>query len=82
MHDTPQCTVNSTFSLNCIVQRSVTTTEGFSLKMAQQGRNMSECVIIDEKKLFVHLLVFKVFCAMLPWWKNMEAYKPMLRMFE
>jgi hypothetical protein len=33
-------TVNSTFSLNCIVQPSVTTTESFSLKMTQQGRNM------------------------------------------
>jgi hypothetical protein len=32
--------VNSTFSLNCIVQPSVTTTESFSLKMTQQGRNM------------------------------------------
>jgi hypothetical protein len=29
-----------TSSLNCIVQPSVTTTEGFSLKMTQQGRNM------------------------------------------
>jgi hypothetical protein len=33
-------TVNSTFSLNCIVQPSVMTTESFSLKMTQQGRNM------------------------------------------
>jgi hypothetical protein len=46
-----QCTVNSTFSLNCIVQPSVTTTEGFSLRMTQQGRNMYEYVIIDEKTL-------------------------------
>jgi hypothetical protein len=37
---TVHCTVNSTFSLNCIVQPSVTTTESFSLKMTQQGRNM------------------------------------------
>jgi hypothetical protein len=44
-----QCTVNSTFSLNCIVQPSVTTTESFSLKMTQQDRNMYECVTIDEK---------------------------------
>jgi hypothetical protein len=29
-----------TFSLNCIAQHSVTTTEGFSLKMTQQGGNM------------------------------------------
>jgi hypothetical protein len=28
--------------------------------MTQQGRNMYECVIIDEK-LFVHLFVFNVF---------------------
>jgi hypothetical protein len=28
------------FTLNCIVQPSVTTTESFSLKMTQQGRNM------------------------------------------
>jgi hypothetical protein len=42
---------------------SVTTTEGFSLKMTQQCRSMLECVIIDEKKLFVHSLVFKVFCG-------------------
>jgi hypothetical protein len=34
------CTVNSTFSLNCIVQPSVRTTESFSLKMTQQGRKM------------------------------------------
>jgi hypothetical protein len=33
-------TVNSTFSLNSIVQPSVRTTESFSLKMTQQGRNM------------------------------------------
>jgi hypothetical protein len=46
---TAQCTVNSTFLLNCIVQPSVTTTESFSLKMTQQGRNMQQCVIIDEK---------------------------------
>jgi hypothetical protein len=44
--------------LNCIVQPSVTTTESFSLKMTQQGRNTQECVIIDEEKLFVHSLVF------------------------
>jgi hypothetical protein len=37
--------------LNCIVQPSVTTTESFSLKMTQQGRNMLQCVIIDEKTL-------------------------------
>jgi hypothetical protein len=35
-----QYTVSSTFSLNCIVQPSVTTTESFSLKITQQGRNM------------------------------------------
>jgi hypothetical protein len=35
-----QCTVNSTFSLNCIVQPSVRTTESFSLRMTQQGRNI------------------------------------------
>jgi hypothetical protein len=29
-----------TFSLNCIVQPSVTATESFSLKMTQRGRNM------------------------------------------
>jgi hypothetical protein len=35
------CTlVNCTFALNFIVQPSVTTTESFSLKMTQQGRNM------------------------------------------
>jgi hypothetical protein len=33
-------TVEREFSLNCIVQTSVTTTESFSLKMTQQGRNM------------------------------------------
>jgi hypothetical protein len=38
-----------TFSPNCIVQPSVTTTENFSLKMTQQDRNMYECVTIDEK---------------------------------
>jgi hypothetical protein len=37
---TVHCTANSTFSLNCIVQHSVTTTEGFFLKITQQGRNM------------------------------------------
>jgi hypothetical protein len=32
--------VNCIVSLNCKVQTSVTTTESFSLKMTQQGRNM------------------------------------------
>jgi hypothetical protein len=35
-----QFTVNSTFSINYIVQPSVTAAENFSLKMTQQGRNM------------------------------------------
>jgi hypothetical protein len=29
--------------------------------MTQQGRNMYECVTIDDKTLFVHLLVISVF---------------------
>jgi hypothetical protein len=29
--------------------------------MTQQGRNMHECVTIDDKTLFVHLLVIRVF---------------------
>jgi hypothetical protein len=29
--------------------------------MTQQGRNMHECVTIDDKTLFVHLLVISVF---------------------
>jgi hypothetical protein len=29
--------------------------------MTQQGRNMWECVTIDDKTLFVHLLVISVF---------------------
>jgi hypothetical protein len=29
--------------------------------MTQQGRNMQECVTIDDKTLFVHLLVISVF---------------------
>jgi hypothetical protein len=29
--------------------------------MTQQGRNMYECVMIDDKTLFVHLLVISVF---------------------
>jgi hypothetical protein len=40
------------FSLSCIVQPRVTTTESFSLKMTQQSRNMQKCVFtIDEKTL-------------------------------
>jgi hypothetical protein len=39
---------------------SVTITKKFSLKMTQQGRNMQECVTIDDKTLFVHLLVINV----------------------
>jgi hypothetical protein len=40
---------------------SVTITKRLSLKMTQQGRNMLECVTIDDKTLFVHLLVISVF---------------------
>jgi hypothetical protein len=29
--------------------------------MTEQGRNMWECVTIDDKTLFVHLLVISVF---------------------
>jgi hypothetical protein len=29
--------------------------------MTQQGRNMYECVMIDDKTLFAHLLVISVF---------------------
>jgi hypothetical protein len=29
--------------------------------MTQQGRNVYECVTIDDKTLFVHLLVISVF---------------------
>jgi hypothetical protein len=29
--------------------------------MTQQGRNMYECVTIEDKTLFVHLLVISVF---------------------
>jgi hypothetical protein len=32
----------------------------FSLKMTQQGRNMYECVTIDDKTVLVHLLVISV----------------------
>jgi hypothetical protein len=32
--------------------------------MIQQGRNMQECVTIDEK-LFVHVFVISVFCMIL-----------------
>jgi hypothetical protein len=33
--------------------------------MTQQGRNMYECVTIDDKTLFTHLLVISVFVWLL-----------------
>jgi hypothetical protein len=32
--------------------------------MTQQGRNMCECVTIDDKTLFVHLFVISVFVTL------------------
>jgi hypothetical protein len=54
-----QSTAHSHSTVKC--NPSVTVTKKFSLKMTQQGRNMEECVTIDDKTLFVHLLVISVF---------------------
>jgi hypothetical protein len=54
-----QSTAHSHSTIKCNL--SVTITKKFSLKMNQQGRNMQDCVAIDDKILFVHLLVSSVF---------------------
>jgi hypothetical protein len=58
VHNT-QSTVHSHSTIKCNL--SVRITKKFSLKMTQQVRNMWECVTIDDKTLFVHLLVSSVF---------------------
>jgi hypothetical protein len=58
-----QLTAHSHSTIKCNL--SVTITKKFSLKMTQQGRNMYECVTIDDKTLFVHLLVISVFVTLL-----------------
>jgi hypothetical protein len=58
VHST-QSTAHSYSSIKCNL--SVTIPIKFSLKMTQQGRNMYECATMDDKTLFVHLLVIRVF---------------------
>jgi hypothetical protein len=58
VHST-QSTAHSHSTIKCNL--SVAITKKFSLKMIQQGRNMLECVTIDDKTLFVHLLEISVF---------------------
>jgi hypothetical protein len=55
-----QSTARSHSTIKC--KLSVTITKKFSLKVPhQQGRNMYACVTIDDKTLFVHLLVISLF---------------------
>jgi hypothetical protein len=54
-----QSTAHSHSTVKCNL--SVTITKNSSLKLTPQGRNMWECVTIDHKTLFVHLLVISVF---------------------
>jgi hypothetical protein len=54
-----QSTAHSHSTIKCNL--SVMMTKKFFLKMTQHGRNMQECVTIDDKTLFMHLLVISVF---------------------